>query len=187
MTSIPFLLAVACTLLSAVAVVRARNLIHAVLWLGLTLLATAVLYAMIGASFLAGLQALLYVGGVVTLMIFGVMLTRRHEGLEAPAESAGSGRAAFVALGLFGVVTWAIHATPTLDGLGAPVASLPTAELGRALVHDHVLAFEVLSILLLAAILGAVVIARRRDPGEGRQGARRDVPVPRPSDQGART
>ena len=58
---------------------------------------------------------LLYVGGVVTLMIFGVMITRRHEGNVVPAESSGGARAAIVSLAFFGLVAWAIHATPGLD------------------------------------------------------------------------
>jgi len=72
---IGFAIVAASVLLAAIFVIRSVNLVHAVLWLGVTLGGTAVLYAMLGASFLAGVQVLLYVGGVVTLMIFGVMLT----------------------------------------------------------------------------------------------------------------
>lgn len=165
MESALFAALAACALLSAVAVVRAANLIHATLWLGAALLATAALYAALGASFLAAVQVLVYVGGVVTLMVFGVMMTRRHDGLVAPAESRRQGPAAAVALTLFGATAWAIRAT---RGLDAPLPSperATTAALGRALVVDHVLAFEALSLLLLAAIVGAVVLARRRDPG----------------------
>jgi len=152
-------------LLSAVYVVRTANLVHAALWLGVTLLATAGLYAMLGASFLAGIQVLLYVGGVMTLMLFAVMITRRHEGLVVPADSTGRTRAAIASVVLFGVLAAAIGATPGLDAPAA--AELPaqatTADIGRALVGQHVLAFEVVSFLLLAAVIGAIVIARRRD------------------------
>lgn len=168
--SIAFGIGSAIALLSAVYVVRTANLVHAALWLGLTLLATAGLYAMLGASFLAGIQVLLYIGGVMTLMLFAVMITRRHEGLVVPADSKGRGRAALAALALFGVVAAAIRATPELDGprrIGGGPAELPaqatTADIGRALLGQHVLAFEVVSVLLLAAVIGAVVIARRRD------------------------
>lgn len=148
--------------------VRHANLVHAALWLGASLLATAAIYAALGASFLAGVQVLVYVGGVVTLMLFGVMMTRRHEGLVAPAESRESGRAAAVSITLFGVLAQTIHAT---DGLDAPLSAPASGNgpgLGRLLVVDHVLAFEVLSVLLLAAIVGAVVLARRRDPPDDR-------------------
>ncbi len=143
--------------------VRNANLIHAALWLGASLLATAGMYAMLGASFLAGVQVLVYVGGIVTLMLFGVMMTRTHEGLVAPAESQNTARAAAVAVTLFAVIAQAINRT---DGLDTPLTSPDrndVAELGRALVVDHVLAFEALSVLLLAAIVGAVVLARRRE------------------------
>ena len=169
MEPLAFGIVAGCALLSAIAVVRSADLVHAVLWLGVTLFATAVLYAMLGASFLAGVNVLLYVGGVVTLMIFGVMLTRRH-GSKAPRlEDGNRGGAAACALALFALVAGAILSTPGLDPVVAPPAAAapaPTAgDLGRALLHEHVLAFEVVSMLLLAVMVGAIVIARRRDPG----------------------
>lgn len=163
MQTIGFAIVAACALVSALFVVRSGRLIRAVLWLGVTLVATAALYAMLGASFLAGVQVLVYVGGVVTLMIFGVMVTRRHEGIVVEIESARTGRAALIALGLFGVVATAIRTTPGIDAPNV-ASTVTTADLGRALLRDHVLAFEVMSFLLLAAIVGAIVIARRRDP-----------------------
>ena len=181
MSSIAFGVVAACALVSAIFVVRSANLIRAVMWLGVTLLATAVLYAMMDASFLAAVQVLLYVGGVVTLMIFGVMITRRHDGIVVQAESAKPGRAAIAAAALFGVVAAAIRATPGLD---TPIAAAVTpAALGRALLEEHVLAFEAVSVLLLGAIVGAIVIARRRDPGDAREAApAREAPPEPPHD-----
>jgi len=181
MGAIAFGVAAACAVLSALAVVRSANLVHAVLWLGVTLLTTAVLYAMLGASFLAGVQVLLYVGGVVTLMIFGVMVTRRHGGAEPVLENARSGAAAIVASVLFLSVAWAVLAT---DGLDAPVtlpAPVTAADLGRVLLRDHVLAFETISMLLLAAIIGAIVIARRNDAGVSRDATRPAAPAAAPA------
>jgi NADH:ubiquinone oxidoreductase subunit 6 (subunit J) len=150
---------------SAVAVVRCATLVRAVLWLGVTLAATAGLYAVLGASFLAGAQILLYLGGVVTLMIFGVMITRRHGNAEPALETARSPWAAASALALFGLVSWAIVTTEGLDAATAPEDPGATAALGRALMRDEALAFEAVSVLLLGAIVGAIVLARRRDPG----------------------
>jgi NADH-quinone oxidoreductase subunit J len=145
-----------------------------------TLLTTAVLYAMLGASFLAGVQVLVYVGGVITLMIFGVMITRRHDGIVAGAESSPPARGVFVASAFFTVVAAAIRSTPGLDvGLVPNVAS--PADLGRVFLREQVLAFETLSILLLGAIVGAIVIARRRDPGTSRRELGGDVASPTPS------
>jgi NADH-quinone oxidoreductase subunit J len=158
---VAFAVVAACLLASGVMVVRATNLVHGVLWLGVTLAATAALYAMLGASFLAGVQVMLYVGGVVTLMVFGVMLTRRHDGIAAPAQGSSPGRALFVCASLFGILAAAIVRTDLPTGTRA----VTVAELGLAVVDTHVLAFEALSLVLLAAIIGAAVIARRRDPG----------------------
>lgn len=165
MGSLAFGLAAACAFFSALAVVRAANLVHAVLWLGVTLLATAVLYAMLGASFLAGVQVLLYVGGVVTLMIFGIMITRRHDGTAPEAEGARRWPRALVACALFGLVAAAVETTDGLDAAPTSTAAASPAVLGRALLGEHVLAFEVISMLLLGAMVGAIVIARKRDPG----------------------
>jgi NADH:ubiquinone oxidoreductase subunit 6 (subunit J) len=153
-------------LASSVQVVRTRDLVRAVLWLAVSLLATAALYALLDAAFLAGVQVLTYVGGVVTLMIFGVMVTRRHEGATHAAGSAGWLRGFLAALALFVVLTVAV----LRSHLPATAAEHETtvAALARSLLGQHLLAFELASLLLLAALIGAVVLARRRDvaPGE---------------------
>lgn len=176
--SVGFGFVAACALLSAFFVVRSHNLIRAALWLGVTLLATAALYAMLDASFLAGVQVLLYVGGVSILMIFGVMMTRRHDGIVVDAEVTNVPRGVFAAGALFAVLAGAIQLTPELDAPMPTPATVTVNELGRGLLIDHVLAFEVVSLLLLIAIIGAIVIARRRDPGEAPVGflPRRNVP-----------
>ncbi len=163
--SLAFLVLALVAVGSAQAVVRVTNLVHAVLWLGVTLLATAALYASLGASFLAAVQVLVYVGGVVTLMIFGVMIARRHDGIVVPATSAHRVRGGLVAGTFFITLVVAIRATPGLDApLADPAPSVSPAELAHVLVGEQLLAFEVLSVLLLGAMVGAIVIARRRDP-----------------------
>src|SRR5262244_4580399 len=92
----------------ALRVAQTGNLVRAVFWLALTLLGTAVLYALLQAPFLAGVQVLTYVGGVVTLMIFGVMVTRRHEGTSFTIDGSGRLRAALAAGAFFLVVGAAI-------------------------------------------------------------------------------
>lgn len=167
--TIGFCVAALIALGSALQVVRHQNLVHAVLWLGLALVATAVLYALLDASFIAGVQVMVYVGGVITLLIFGAMITRRHDGILVLAESMKRGRAAALATGFFAVVAGAILETPYLDEVPATAVPVTTAAvIGRSLLRDNVLAFEVISFLLLGAIIGAIVIARKRDPGEAR-------------------
>ena len=157
-STIGFGLVSAVILVSALFVVRSQNLIHAVLWLALTLLGTAALYAQLNAPFLAGVQVLTYVGGVVTLMIFGVMVTRRHEGVEAPSETDFDELGFIFAAALFVVLIVALWKSLPVP-LEAPGAT--TGQLAHP-TDEYLVAFEVLSLLLLAAIVGAVVLARRK-------------------------
>ncbi len=149
------------TIVSALYVVRCANLIHAVLWLALTLLGTAALYAMLEAPFLAGVQVLTYVGGVVTLMIFGVMLTQRHDGAVPVASNVRNLAGAGAAIALCALLFVAVGRSDLATGTPPPAPT--TAEIGRSLIDEHLVAFEALSLLLLAAIVGAVVLARRKD------------------------
>lgn len=170
--TIGFGIVAAVTVVSALYVVRCTDLVHAVLWLAVTLLGTAVLYAMLDAPFLAGVQVLTYVGGVVTLMVFGVMLTQRHDGSVAAAGNVKSLRGAAAAVALFALLFVAIGKSDpqTMTESAAPT----TAELAKSLLDEHLVAFEALSLLLLAAIVGAVVLARRKDDERGETG------LPRP-------
>lgn len=162
MTTIWFGIVAAVTLLSGVFVVRTQNLIHAVMWLALSLLGTAALYAILDAPFLSGVQVLTYVGGVVTLMIFGVMITRRHDGSRIEAGSVKSLRGAAAAIALFAVICFAVALTD-FPAVEPPPPAPTTKDLARSLLDDNLFAFEVASLLLLAAIVGSVVLARRRD------------------------
>jgi NADH-quinone oxidoreductase subunit J len=164
MQQVAFGIIAACLVLSALFVVGGKNLIHCVLWLGVTLAMTAVLFVFVGAPFLASIQVLLYTGGVLTLMLFGVMLTRRHERLVIENETSPQRRvpAFLAAAAFFGIVAVATRRSELPSVHGAPT---PTAEIGRSFLTEHLLAFEVLSVLLLAAMIGAIVVARRLDHG----------------------
>ncbi len=148
-------------LAGALGTVLSRNLVHSVLWLALTLVATAGLYLKLLAGFLAGAQVLLYAGGVVTLAIFGVMLTTRQDGGPIRHESAGRARGALTALVVAACLCTAILAAPLPDVSAAPAPD--AAAVGRSFLTDFVLPFEVLSVLLVAAMVGAIVLARKED------------------------
>lgn len=141
--------------------VRSQNLVHAVLWLAVMLAGTSALYLVAGATFLSAIQIILYTGGVITLMLFGVMLTDRNERTEIANPSGRKLPGAVMAFALFGLVAAAIGQT---DFIGGGATSSTSKAIGRALLTDHLLAFEALSMLLLAAMLAAIVVARRRDP-----------------------
>jgi NADH-quinone oxidoreductase subunit J len=159
--SILFFVVVALLLVSAVRVVTSRDLVRAVLWLGIVLVLTAGIFLILGAPFLAGIQLLLYTGGVITLMLFGVMLTRRHREIGVEVDSSRRLPGALGALALFGAMVCAIFRT---DLPAWPSADpIPAIEIGRAFLTDHLVAFEVLSVLLLAAMIGAIVLGRQHD------------------------
>ncbi|MFZ5479820.1 MAG: NADH-quinone oxidoreductase subunit J [Myxococcota bacterium] len=151
----------AAVLVSAVQAVRAREPVHAVLWLALVLLGTAGLYVALDAGFLAAVQVLLYTGGIVTLMLFAVLLVRATPEREGPLGTTGPLRALLPAAGLFAILAAAVLRT-SLPGEPKPMADAKT--LGRLIVGDLALPFEALSLLLLAAMIGAIVLARRKDP-----------------------
>jgi NADH:ubiquinone oxidoreductase subunit 6 (subunit J) len=162
--SLLFFALAALILLGAARVVASRDLVHAVLWLGVVLVLTAVMFLMLGAPFLAGIQLLLYTGGVITLMLFGVMLTRRHREIGVEIDSSRRLPAALGSLALFGAMASAIFRTDLPAWPSS--APIPAIEIGRAFLTDHLVAFEVLSVLLLAAMIGAIVLGRQRDFGD---------------------
>ena len=150
------------TLAGAWVAVSARNLFRAALGLALALFGVAALYLFLEAEFLAVTQLLVYVGAILALLVFGVMLTARIADPSLPRwnkQAAGAfGLAAVVGAGLAWGMLQAPWAVPEV--LPEPV-SLQT--LGRMIVSDYVLPFELLSLLLLGALVGALVIARK-DP-----------------------
>lgn len=144
--------------------VTSRQLIHAALWLVVTLGAVAGLFLLLGAELLAWVQVLVYVGAVVVLIIFALMLTRTPTA-AASAEMTGNSRPAAVVSLLATVGLGTVFAL-TFGGSRLDVRRLGTAEnIGAAIFTDWVLAFEVLSVVLLVALIAAIVIARGTEQG----------------------
>jgi NADH-quinone oxidoreductase subunit J len=155
-----FLLLGAVAVGSALLVVTTRQLVHAALWLVLCFGALAGCYLVLTAEFVAWVQVLIYVGAVVVLLLFGIMLTRAPIGRSADLDSGNRLVAAVVAL-----ATAAILVTVVVDGFRLAYAPLtPGAgaarELGASVFSTWVLPFEALSVLLLAALIGAIVLSR---------------------------
>jgi NADH-quinone oxidoreductase subunit J len=143
---------------ASLGVVLARNLFHSVLWLALALVGTAGLFVLLHAEFLAAVQVLLYAGGVVTIVVFAIMLTERLVGASLRQTNRGIVAGALAALAVFVGLAGTI-----LRAAIPPEPALTTAALGRAVLTEWVLAFEVLGILLVAALLGALYLARTED------------------------
>lgn len=158
-----FLLTGAVILISALMVVTVRKLMHAALWLVVTLFGVAVLYAMLQANFLAVVQLVVYIGAIAILFIFAVMLTRRDLRDLGPQTRSNWWVAALLGLAmLFGLAFVVL----SLPGVERTAQALPQGwdtvqALGVALVspNAYVLPFEVASILLVAALIGAVYLA----------------------------
>jgi len=158
---IPFYLTAAAMLVSAIMVVRSTDLVRAVLWLSVVLGATAVAFIQLKADLLAVIQVMLYTGGVITLMLFAVLLTwRRDEGKPAAGRHR-QGIGALLALGTAGLFVAAISRTELPEH--TPLVESDSAAVGALFLQQHVVAFEALSVLLLAAMIGAIVLARRSD------------------------
>ena len=161
--AVVFLVIAIITLGSALMVVLVRNLIHMAMWLIVTLLGVAIIFAILSAGFLAVTQVVIYIGAIAILLIFAIMLTRKVAN-ENESQYNGNWRwALFAAIiffaGLLGILTsWTgISAVaPAIDSRANPVV-----DLGKALVDPNgfLLPFEVVSVLLLAALVGAIYIA----------------------------
>lgn len=150
----------AITILSALLVVTARNIVHSAFYLLFTFFGVAGLYVLLGADFIAIVQLMVYIGGILILLIFGVMLTSRITSVDIRTGTAHI-IPAIVGIGvLWGAITAMMLKT---DWIVNPSVSMePTIlNIGRLLITDYVLIFELFGILLLIALIGAATIARR--------------------------
>ncbi|MCQ4200186.1 NADH-quinone oxidoreductase subunit J [Streptomyces sp. NPDC058783] len=159
---IAFLLVGLVTFGAAVVTVTTRQLVHAALWLVVALGGLAVEYLLLTAEFIAWVQVLIYVGAVVVLILFGLMLTRAPIGRSQDADSANRWAALTVAVASAAALVWVVadaFRTTWID-LDGPAAG-STAVTGASLFQNWVLPFEALSVLLLAALVGAIVLSRK--------------------------
>ena len=150
-------------LIGALWVVTLRNLFRAALSLGLVLLGVAALFIVLEAEFLAFVQVLVYVGAILTLIVFAVMLTARLHGSPEVPASRQRVLGALTAGGLFAVLA---GATRSLVWPQAPVGdAVSLAALGQQLVTTLVLPFEVVSLVFVAAMVGAIAVASSKRSG----------------------
>ena len=168
-----FLITAVVVLASAMMVVSARNLVHAALWLVATLFGVAMLYAQLNAGFMAVVQVVVYIGAIAILFIFAVMLTRREMRESGPGLNKNWGVSALVSLLVFGGLAYLLS---SWSGFSQTPAYMPpgydmVSALGSALISPNgfVLPFEVASVLLVAALVGAVYIAYNPRSGDNRK------------------
>jgi NADH-quinone oxidoreductase subunit J len=166
--NIGFYIIAAAMVVGAVRVVTSNNVVHAALWLVVVLAGVAAQYILAAAEFVAVSQVLVYIGAVMVLFLFGIMLTRAQIGHETNLNNKNWGIGIPVALALLGVLTWVI-----LDAFGDDKLPVDGPESGpdggptlTTSISDNVLSpylvpFLALSFILLAAAVGAIVLARK--------------------------
>ena len=145
---------------AAIGVVTMKNIVHAALALVVVLAGVAAQYLLLQAEFLGIVQILIYIGAVIVLFLFGIMLTRAPMRRSTEYDNNQRVLAGLVALLIFGVLAYLFH-----DQFGGDKISFaqPTATkaIADSIFRTYVVAFEVVSMLLLAALIGAIVLARR--------------------------
>jgi NADH-quinone oxidoreductase subunit J len=145
---------------AAFRLVTTQNVVRAALFLAIVLAGAAALYILLAAEFVAWVQVLVYIGAVVVLLLFGVMLTRAPIGRESDLDNDQRWLAALVALFLLGALG-AVLADAFGDDKIGTITVRRTAEVSDSIFGAYVVPFEVASVLLLAALVGAVALARR--------------------------
>jgi NADH-quinone oxidoreductase subunit J len=149
--------------ISAIAVVTARNVVHAALYLVVTLASVGALYLLLGAEFTGWVQILIYVGAIVILFLFGLMLTKAPIGRDT-LDNQQRWLGAIVALAVFVGIGFLIErAFPIEDAQQFQTFNGSTEAVGAEMFRGFVLPFEAVSFVLLAALIGAVVLARKDD------------------------
>ena len=157
---IAFYILAALTVVSGAAVALSRNVVHAAFSLLGTFMGVAGLYVLLSADFMAAVQLLVYVGGVMVLILFTVMLTNRTGSVNLTDTSPKLMPGVFICGALMVLLAYAVGTT-SWETVSAPSYRPSTALLGEAFLREYLLPFEVLSVLLLAVLIGAVVVATK--------------------------
>lgn len=145
---------------SAVRVVTARNVIRAALYLVATLGSVGAVYLLLGAEFVGWVQILIYVGAIVILFLFGLMLTKAPIGREA-LDNRNRAVAALVGLAILAGLVFLIQNAFAWSDPKVELAQATSGAIGESVFRHYVLPFEAVSFVLLAALIGAVVLSRK--------------------------
>ena len=162
MAEITFWFIAGLTIVSAVMVVFSKKLLNSAIALLFTLFGVAGLYVFLWADFLAAVQVVVYIGGILILIIFGIMLTNRITTVHISHSSIQRGYGGMVVVGLMGFLGWMIVRTPWLQKQ-ALEPEQTVATIGRLLLTDYLMPFEVTSVLLLGALIGAATLSRAEE------------------------
>lgn len=148
-------------LFSGLRVVTAKNVVHSALYLVGALGGTAALFLLLSAEFVAWVLVLVYIGAVVVLFLFGIMITRAPTGLDEGLDADQKALPAVLSVAVFVMMAWAsvdAFGGQLIESTGQPIA---TEVIGESLLGRFVIPFEVVSFVLLAALIGGITVARR--------------------------
>ncbi|HSV14822.1 MAG TPA: NADH-quinone oxidoreductase subunit J [Tepidisphaeraceae bacterium] len=152
---------------SAIGVVISRNIVRTAVFLLFTLTGVAGLYFLLNAEFLAAVQLVVYAGGTLILIVFGVMLTSKSPFSRFEPKLVEVIVALSIAVILLTALIMAIHRTPFPQSADVATDGYPMAQLGQALLGDYLVPFELASVLLLVVMIGAAYLAKGRRREEG--------------------
>ena len=156
-----FILIAVLTLAAAAGAVTARNLFHAALFLVAAFAGVAVIYVLLEAEFLAVAQVIIYIGAISTLIVFAIMLSRSMMGKDAgELNRYALAMVAFVIIG-FGLLAYLLTSI-NFNVVNVAVPADAIAQIGEGFVNQYVIPFEVASVMLLVALIGAIMLARER-------------------------
>ena len=160
MINIVFWFFVIMTITAALMVVLSKNLIYAAIALLVTFLGVAAMYVFLWADFMAGTQVMIYIGGILILLLFGIMLTTKITTVRISHANVQRGVGALIVTAIFAGLIWMINFTPWLQ-ISSYEPQQTVHDIGTLLMTDFLLPFEVASVLLLGALIGAAVLARK--------------------------
>ena len=142
-------------------VVTSKNVVHSALFLVATLGGTAALFLMLSAEFVAWVLVLVYIGAVVVLFLFGIMITRAPTGVDVGLDAENRLVPALLAVAVFVMLAWGSIDAFSVTELATTGTATSTELIGESLLGRFVIPFEVVSFVLLAALIGGITIARR--------------------------
>ena len=162
MVDLVFWIVVGITIASAVMVVQSKQLLYSAIALLFTFVGVTGLYIFLWADFIAAVQVVVYVGGILVLIVFGIMLTNKITSVNISHTSVQRGIGATVVLGILVGIGFMIIKTPWYQ-VAATEPAQTTETIGRLLMMDYLLPFEVASLLLLGALIGATTLSRKEE------------------------
>jgi NADH-quinone oxidoreductase subunit J len=154
MSSAAFVIISIFTLAAALAAATLRNLMHAALSFAVALVGIAAFFFLLGAEFVGLALVFIYIGAVAVLIVFTILLTRRHAGKDRGFNWSGVA----IAVAVFGGLTWSIVKTQSLSIVAPHVPALTVKRIGQALMTSYVWPLQCVGLLLTAALIGALVL-----------------------------